>query len=60
MAEPGEVCVYQFKVSQEGSHRQYKHPTKQGRVTIAGHPGDDISIDNRKSIFRQAQLKDKR
>ena len=22
----------------EGSHRQYKHPEKWGRVTIAGHP----------------------
>jgi predicted RNA binding protein YcfA (HicA-like mRNA interferase family) len=26
----------------EGSHRQYKHPSKPGRVTVAGHPGDDV------------------
>ena len=25
-----------------GSHRQYKHPTKLGRVTIAGHPNEDV------------------
>jgi len=23
---------------QEGSHRQYLHPTKPGKVTVAGHP----------------------
>jgi len=27
-----------FLVTQRGSHRQYKHPYKPGRVTIAGHP----------------------
>jgi predicted RNA binding protein YcfA (HicA-like mRNA interferase family) len=26
-----------YLVSQEGSHRQFKHPVKRGRVTIAGH-----------------------
>lgn len=26
----------------EGSHRQFKHPTKSGRVTVSGHPGDDM------------------
>ena len=30
-----------------GSHRQYKHPVKTGRVTIAGQPGKDT----RKSIL---------
>jgi predicted RNA binding protein YcfA (HicA-like mRNA interferase family) len=25
-----------------GSHHQYKHPTKPGRVTIAGKPGKDV------------------
>ena len=42
--------------SQEGSHRQYKHPVKKGRVTIPGHPGDDIAIGTLKSVRRQAQL----
>ncbi len=27
-----------YLVATKGSHRQYKHPTKRGRVTIAGHP----------------------
>ena len=27
-----------FLVATRGSHRQYKHPTKPGRVTIAGKP----------------------
>ena len=32
-------------VAQVGSHRQYKHPTKPGRVTIAAHKiSDDISL----------------
>ncbi|HEY5164134.1 MAG TPA: type II toxin-antitoxin system HicA family toxin, partial [Terriglobales bacterium] len=26
----------------KGSHRQYKHPMKKGRVTIAGHPSDEV------------------
>jgi predicted RNA binding protein YcfA (HicA-like mRNA interferase family) len=39
-----------------GSHRQYKHPTKSGRVTIAGHLGDDISTGTLNSIRKQAQL----
>ncbi len=30
-------------VSQEGSHRQYKHPVKRGRVTIAGHPSKEAA-----------------
>jgi predicted RNA binding protein YcfA (HicA-like mRNA interferase family) len=28
------------RVCTRGSHRQYKHPTRRGRVTVAGHPGD--------------------
>lgn len=39
-----------------GSHRQYKHPTKLGRVTIAGHPGDDLAPGTLNSIFKQAQV----
>ena len=45
-------------VAQNGSHRQYKHPTKQGRVTISGHrESDDVSPDMEKSILRQAGLR---
>lgn len=39
---------------QTGSHRQYTHPTRIGRVTIAGHPGDDLASGTFRSIERQA------
>ncbi|HZW32153.1 MAG TPA: type II toxin-antitoxin system HicA family toxin [Isosphaeraceae bacterium] len=29
-------------VRTRGDHRQFKHPTKPGRVTVAGKPGDDL------------------
>ena len=41
----------------KGSHRQYKHPAKPGRVTIAGHPNDDLAPGTLNSILKQAQLK---
>lgn len=47
-------------VQQVGSHRQYKHPTKKGRVTVAGKPGHDVPKGTLASILRQAQLKEKR
>jgi predicted RNA binding protein YcfA (HicA-like mRNA interferase family) len=40
-----------------GSHRQYKHPTKRGLVTIAGKPGDDLAPGTKNSILKQAGLK---
>ncbi len=40
----------------KGSHHQFKHLTKPGRVTIAGHPGDDVAIGTLKSVLRQAGL----
>jgi len=43
-------------VGQRGSHRQYKHPSKPGRVTIAGKPGDDLHPKTAKSIRQQAGL----
>jgi predicted RNA binding protein YcfA (HicA-like mRNA interferase family) len=39
-----------------GSHRQYKHPRKTGRVTISGNSGRDIPIGTWKSILKQAGL----
>lgn len=45
-------------VAQKSSHRQYKHPTKPGRVTVAGHPKDDLAPGTLNSILRQAGLKD--
>ena len=45
-------------VAQKGSHRQFKHPTKPGRVTVAGKPSDDLAPGTLNSILRQAGLKD--
>jgi predicted RNA binding protein YcfA (HicA-like mRNA interferase family) len=40
-----------------GSHRQLKHPTKKGRVTVAGKRSDDLHPKTAASILRQAGLK---
>jgi len=32
-----------FLVATRGSHRQYKHPVRPGRVTVAGKPSDDLA-----------------
>jgi predicted RNA binding protein YcfA (HicA-like mRNA interferase family) len=42
--------------SQKGSHRQYKHATKSGRVTVAGKLGEDVHAKTLADIFRQAQI----
>jgi predicted RNA binding protein YcfA (HicA-like mRNA interferase family) len=39
-----------------GSHQQYKHPTKPGRVTVAGKRGKDVPAGTLKSVLRQAGL----
>jgi predicted RNA binding protein YcfA (HicA-like mRNA interferase family) len=44
-------------VATRGSHRQYKHRSKLGRVTVAGKPSDDLPPGTLKSILRQARLK---
>lgn len=44
-------------VATKGSRRQYKHPIKSGRVTIAGHSGDDLAPGTLNSIVKQARLK---
>ena len=45
-----------YLVEVRGSHHQYKHPTKAGRVTVK-HPVKDIPIKTLKSIERQSGLK---
>ena len=45
-----------YLVATAGSHRQYKHPTKAGRVTVAGNPGKDLPGGTERSILKQAQL----
>ena len=42
---------------QKGSHKQYKHKTKKGLVTVAAHKmSDDIATGTLNSIFKQAQI----
>jgi predicted RNA binding protein YcfA (HicA-like mRNA interferase family) len=49
-----------YLVVTKGSHRQYKHPSKAGRVTIAGHPGDEMAPGTLNSVLKQAQLREKK
>jgi predicted RNA binding protein YcfA (HicA-like mRNA interferase family) len=41
-------------VRTRGSHRQYRHPSKPGTVTIAGKPSDELAPGTLKSILKQA------
>lgn len=45
-------------VNTEGGHRQFKHPTKPGRVTVSGSLGDDMPKGTFASVKRQAGLKE--
>lgn len=45
-----------YLVTIRGSHRQYKHPIKRGRVTVSGHLAKDMPIGLVKSVLKQAQL----
>ena len=47
-------------VATRGSHRQYKHPKKAGRVTIAGKLSEDLAPGTLNSILIQAGLKEQR
>lgn len=40
----------------KGSHRQFKHPTKPGTVTIAGKPSQDLPPWLWQRIMKQAGL----
>lgn len=44
-------------VATRGSHRQFKHPGKAGRVTVPGKPSDDLAPGTLNSILKQAGLK---
>jgi predicted RNA binding protein YcfA (HicA-like mRNA interferase family) len=46
-----------YLVATQGSHRQFKHPTKAERVTVPGKPRDDLPLGTLNSILRQAGLK---
>lgn len=41
----------------KGSHRQYKHATKPGLVTVAGHPGSDLAPGTLNSVLKQGGFK---
>jgi predicted RNA binding protein YcfA (HicA-like mRNA interferase family) len=46
-----------YLVDTRGSHRQYKHSTKPGRVTVPGKPSDDLAPGTLNSILKQSGLK---
>ena len=43
-----------------GSHRQYRHSTKLGTVTIPGHANKDLPPGTWNSILKQAGLKERK
>ena len=45
-----------YEVSQVGSHKQFKHPTKIGRATVP-HPKRDIPLGTLRSIEKQVGIK---
>jgi predicted RNA binding protein YcfA (HicA-like mRNA interferase family) len=45
------------QVAQSGSHKQFKHPVKAGKVTVADHGSKDIPPGTLNSILKQAGLK---
>jgi predicted RNA binding protein YcfA (HicA-like mRNA interferase family) len=49
-----------YLISTKGSHRQFKHPVKKGRVTIAGNLGDELAKGTFNSILKQAGLKERK
>ena len=45
-----------YRVKARGGHRQYKHPTRPGRVTVPGQIKADLDPKTEKSVLRQAGL----
>jgi predicted RNA binding protein YcfA (HicA-like mRNA interferase family) len=45
-----------YLVHSVGSHHQFKHPTKRGKVTVP-HPRKDLPAPTAHSIFKQAGLR---
>ncbi|MGH8195822.1 MAG: type II toxin-antitoxin system HicA family toxin [Woeseiaceae bacterium] len=41
----------------KGSHRQFRHPSKPGTVTVAGKPSLDLPPATLSSILKQAGIK---
>jgi len=40
-----------------GSHRQFRHPVKRGKVTVSGRPSKDLAICTWRNILKQAGLR---
>lgn len=49
-----------YLVVTRGSHRQFKHPTKPGRTTVAGKLSDTLHPRTERSILTQAGLDERR
>jgi predicted RNA binding protein YcfA (HicA-like mRNA interferase family) len=49
-----------YRVKSRGGHRQFKHTTKPGRVTVSGQLRDELPPGTLNSILKQAGLKDTR
>jgi predicted RNA binding protein YcfA (HicA-like mRNA interferase family) len=43
-------------IGSKGDHRQFKHPSKPGKVTVPGKPSSDLPRGTEKSILAQAGL----
>jgi predicted RNA binding protein YcfA (HicA-like mRNA interferase family) len=41
----------------KGSHRHFVHPRKPGKVTVPGHPSDDLTPGTWSSVRKQAGWK---
>jgi predicted RNA binding protein YcfA (HicA-like mRNA interferase family) len=46
-----------YLVRTRGSHRQFKHPAKPGKATVAGKPSHTLHPDTEQSILKQAGLR---
>jgi predicted RNA binding protein YcfA (HicA-like mRNA interferase family) len=46
-----------YLAATRGSHRQFKHASKPGRVTVPGKPSDDLAPGTLDSILKQSGLK---
>ncbi|MDZ7843054.1 MAG: type II toxin-antitoxin system HicA family toxin [Gammaproteobacteria bacterium] len=46
-----------YLVRTRGSHRQFKHPAKRGKVTVAGKPGVEVPPGTLNAVLKQAGLK---
>lgn len=47
-----------YLVATRGSHRQYKHKIKAGRVNVAGKPSEEVAPGTLNSILKQSGLKE--